>query len=260
MAYNENMGVNAPSNSINSDGIVFYGPESCMRISYYNVYMSIAIYPIKPEADRTQKSIYNYDKKVSILLDREQIFYMSGLIDNKLIPYTLKGEPCVIGTVIQKVNIFLISNGITKDRTDAPGIAIYRGLNEHCIPSESMRFKFRVPKLISEYDPESGNNFVQDDILIGPYALQRVFHDASALCGASNHAYRYNNRFRNMQNEAFLEGVANKLGISYKESQVNYVNEPGWNKSPSASSNSGGNEINGLISSAKDLDSIDGVF
>ena len=136
MAYNnENMGVNSPNNSVNSDGIMFYGPDSCMRINFYNIYMSVTIYPIKPEAERTQKSMYNYEKKTSILLDREQIFYLSGLIDNKLIPATLKGEPCVIGTTVQKVNIFLISNGITKNKEtgeiikDAPGVAIFKGLN-----------------------------------------------------------------------------------------------------------------------------------
>ena len=264
MAYNENMGVNSPTNSVNSDGIMFYGPESCMRINFYNVYMSVVIYPIKPEADRTQKSVYNYDKKTSILLDREQIFYLSGLIDNKLIPATLKDEPCVIGTTVQKVNIFLISNGITKNKEtgeivkDAPGVAIFRGLNEYCIPSESMIFKFRLPKLVSSYDPESGSNNVSDDLSIGPFALQRVFHDCSALCGAANHANRYFNRFKNAQRDNFFEGVAAKLGVAFRDNPVNYVNEPSWNKAPNE--NRGNSEMNAVMSSASNFSDIEGVF
>jgi hypothetical protein len=222
MPYSYNTGTKNTTTSINTDGLTLYGPDSALRLDFYNHFISVKLFPIKPEDKRTPKSVYDYSRRISLSLAREDAMYLSWFLENDIIPKSLKGEPAEIGIVSAKANLFIISNGIKETGSLNPVIYLHKGLNEKLIPTESMTFRFRTTKVVLEYDPTTGSSKARDDNRIGLIILQKFFEACGPLSGAGIHAIKYIDRYRRANAVNFMRAASLKGGYA-DYAKANYV-------------------------------------
>jgi hypothetical protein len=232
MAYAYNgAGVKNSTSSINTDGLALYGPESALRLDFYNHFISIKIFPIKPETERTPKSVYDYSKRISLSLAREDAYYIAWYLENEIIPKSLKNEPAYMALVSAKSNLFAISNGIKENGKLSPCIYVHKGLDAKFIPTESVKFEFRPQRVITDYDPTAGTISGTEDYRTGLIILLGFFKHCAELSGAGIHALRYLERYRRANHVNFMQAASAKLGFA-DYYRANYVNsgrtEPNW--------------------------------
>lgn len=222
MPYNSNM-ASSGGDSINTDGIVLYGVDGTLRMNYYNAYVSFRIFPIKPESERTSKSVYDYSQSTSISLSFDDAIYLGWQVENIVIPATLKGEKAmsVIPTVGGK-HLLVVSNGIAETGEVNPYIAIFRDLDEKKIPKEHRICRFRSRPLFSEYNPATGEYKASEDRKAGLLIIAEYFKQFKDFGGASLHAKHYLDRYKESIKSSTVEAIANKLGVQ-ASSPINYV-------------------------------------
>lgn len=253
MAFQSNMGTQNPMANINTDGLALYGPQSQLRLDYYNTYLSAKIFPIKPEGERTAKSVYEYKKRTSISLNREDVFYLAWILKEEIIPKTIKNEPASIGIVSARVNLFIIGNGIKETGKINPFVTIARGLDEKRIPSEIRTFTFRPFVTIVDYDPKSGNTSALEDNRYGLVVLQGFFDHCAELSGAGAHISRYIDRYQRLHQIQFNQAAANKLGCPdyYKNAALatrgGSIQEPDWTAGSAPPIDVAPEELSGVI-------------
>lgn len=222
MPYNSNM-ASSGGDSINTDGIVLYGIDGTLRMNYYNAYVSFRIFPIKPESERTSKSIYDYSKSTSISLSFEDAIYLGWQVENILIPATNRGEKAisVIPTVGGK-HLLVVSNGIAETGEVNPYIGIFRDLDEKKIPKEHRICRLRSRPLFDEYNPSTGEYKASEDRKAGLLIIAEYFKQFKDFGGAGLHARHYLDRYRESIKRSLDEAIANKLGVQ-ASSPINYV-------------------------------------
>ena len=265
MAYNEQM-ARSNQDNVNTDGIVLYGDDAVLRMDYFNRMISIKGFPIKPESERSDKSVYDYSKGTQLTLSLEDAMYLGWFIKNELLPKTEKGEPCVTGIRTGKVNLFVISNGIKETGKLVPHVALFRELDSNRRPSGSqIIFTFRKTVRVDNYDPVNGAGDLVEDGRSGLIIMQKFFEQCSVLCGASVHAPKYIDRFLEARREGFITSLAGKLGIELSR-PMNYTSRSNvpdpWlseNRTPAAS-NSTSADLNAPVSTSNTLDDFDGLL
>ena len=272
MAYNQNMvGQNDKLNT-NSDGITLYGDQSVVKLGYYNNFISIQMYPIKPPETRTPKSMYDYNNRMSCIISTEDSLYLAWVLNKVFVEKTNALEPCYTAIQTGKDTVFAISNGIKEaGQSPDPFIAIYKGFDEKKRAAERREFKFRTKLVITKYDPDTGECDAIDDLNYALYILAGFFEQAAqAICGGFAHYERHFERFRNNADVHLIRSIAGKLGISTEnDGPVNYVTNAtssSWKSSGGvassgnnlASSESNVGDIAALMSSTS-LDELSGL-
>ena len=155
MAYNENM--KSKSDNVYGNGINLYGNESTMQFGYYNGAVSVRINPIKPEGERTAKSMYNYDVHTSIIVSKDDALYIGWMLENVFLPKLNAGEKFYQAIRIGRANMISFDTG---DETSdgMPIVTIYRDLDPGTLRAkESRRFVFRPVTTLSKYDPDAAD-------------------------------------------------------------------------------------------------------
>lgn len=230
---------NAYRQHTNSDGITLYGPDSCVQFGFYDLYLSIKMYPIKPENERNERSVYDYTNRINCSISREDILYLAYVIKHLMIPASLKGEGCFRGIKVSKSNtIFCISNGIAETGQLDPYIAIYKNLDKNFRPSERRIFRFGPKKTITVYKPDSSEIQVLEDNISGLFILAEFFNQCTTLCGAEAHMQKYISRFRNNAQFNIMNSIAGKLGIpTHAVNTVDRRGTPDWDNASAAGDN-----------------------
>ena len=154
MAYNENM--KSKTDNVTMNGISLYGSESVMNLGYYNGGVSIRICPIKPENERTPKSMYDYNTHTNIVIPKEDVLYLGWMLKNIFLPKMQAGKLYFQGIQIGRSNMIIFSTGSEKSN-DLPYVTICRELDPATLrPKEMRTFLFRPVTTLSKYEPEAG--------------------------------------------------------------------------------------------------------
>ena len=220
----------------NTDGITFYGPDSCMQLGYYDLYLSVKMYPIKPEAERNERSVYDYTNRINCSISREDVLYIAKALEDVMIPKSKAGEACFLGIRVTKNNtLFCISNGIGETGKLDPYVAIYKNLDKNFRPAERRTFRFGPKKVIVKYNPDASDIAVLEDNSAGLLMLQKFFDQCTALCAADIHVMKYINRFKTNSQFNIMNSIAGKLGIPiHSVNTVDRRNAPDWDNASAA--------------------------
>lgn len=222
MAYNANMVGNPAEKSVNSRGVEFYGAESMTQLGYYNTFVSVQMYPIKPPEQRGPKSMYDYSNRVSCVISKEDCLYLAWVLRNDFVKKTEAGEPCYTGIQTGQSTMFCISNGVMETGKVEPYMAIFKGFDENKRAMERRIFKFRSKVKVTKYDPDTGESDAVEDTTYGIYQLAEFFTAASnALTGAYAHFERYFERFRSNSEFHIIQSIAGKLGVPVQSNSNN---------------------------------------
>jgi hypothetical protein len=275
MAFNPNMVGNGNNDRpVNSRGIDLYGPESMAQIGYFNTFVSIALYPIKPPDQRGPKSMYDYNNRVSCVISKEDCLYLAWVLRNKFVPKTEAAEASFTGIQTGQNTMFCISNGVLESGKVEPYIAIFKGFDEKKRAMERRVFKFRPKITITKYDPETGESDALEDYRYGAYVLAEFFeYAAAALIGANANFERYFERFRQNDNFHIIRSIAGKLGVPVNNNQQggntynggSNFSADAWKSSTPSQPDLANNTISSSPSSMQDLaalmtsDSIDAI-
>ena len=216
MAYDKN-------DNVNTDGLVMYGDDAVLRLDYFNHMVSFKIFPAKPEAERTEKSVYDYSKRTVVSASIDDLVYIGWWIKNVLIPNTKEEKACSIGIITSKVNLIVISNGIKETNKISPYVALFKDLDTSRKPAEQAFFTFRTRRSIINYDPENGEGEVVEDPINGLILLMEFCIQCRNAFGASLQAEKYLDRYANLHRETIMNSIAGKMGINV-EQKINYVN------------------------------------
>lgn len=243
MAYDRN-------DNVNTDGLVMYGDDAVFRVDYFNHMVSFKIFPAKPENERTEKSVYDYNKKTIVSASIDDMIYIGWWIKNVFIPNTKENQPCSIGIITSKVNLIVISNGIRETKKLNPFIALYKELDSSRKPSEQAIFNFRVRRYINNYNPESGDGEIVEDPFGGIITLMEFCIQCRNAFGANVQANKYLERYANLHKETIINSIAGKMGID-TEQKVNYVNR---NTKAEVWTTNKENEPNAQVSTATSFD------
>lgn len=240
---------NAYRTHTNSDGVTLYGPDSCVQLSYYDLYLSVKMYPIKPDNERNERSIYDYSNRINCSVSRDDLLYLAYVIKERLLPATKELKPCFVGIRVSKSNtIFCISNGIAETGKVEPYMAIYKNLDKNFRPSERRIFRFAPKKLITKYNPDASEITVEEDGLSGLGIILNFFTQCSALSGAISHMEKYITRFKTNAQFNIINSIAGKLGIPVHT--VNTVDRRGTPDWDGATSGGGESEPEALPEAA----------
>jgi hypothetical protein len=212
MAYNENM--KSKNDNVTMNGISLYGSESVMNLGYYNGGVSVRICPIKPENERTPKSMYDYNTHTNIVIPKEDVLYLGWMLKNIFLPKMQAGEPYFQGIQIGRSNMIIFSTGSEKSN-DLPYVTICRELDPATLrPKEMRRFLFRPVTTLSKYEPEAGEYETDVHKDYDVIKFVEFFIQASNLSGAAYHSYRYEHRFVERAKRRITDSIAGKLGIA----------------------------------------------
>ena len=212
MAYNENM--KSKTDNVISNGMNLYGSESTISFNYYNGGVSVRICPIKPESERTPKSMYDYNTHTSIIIPKDDCLYLSWMLNNVFLPKMHAGESYFQGIRIGRANMISFDTGSAKS-DGLPVVTIYRDLDPATLRAkESRRFVFRPVTTLSEYDPDAGNYTPDKHNDMDVIKMSMFFEQSSALCGAAYHSYRFEHRFAERASRKLTNSIAGKLGIA----------------------------------------------
>ena len=256
MAYNQSMVGQGDKLNTNSDGLTFYGDQSTVRLGYYNNFVSVQMYPIKPPEARGPKSVYDYNDRMSCIISTEDSLYLAWVLNKVFIEKTEALEPCYTGIQTGKDTLFVVSNGITEaGQAPDPFIAIYKGFDEKKRAVERREFKFRTKVIITKYNPDTGECDAVDDLKYAMYVLAGFFEQASqAICGGYAHFERHFERFRNNADVHMIRSIAGKLGITNdQEGSVNFVSNQSATSWKSSGSGSSENNLSSSNATASDI-------
>lgn len=254
MPYNASMTTDSKVNHVNTDSLVMYGPDSVVKFSNYDLFLNVKMFRIKPEEQRTPKSMYDYSSRVSCNISMEDVLYLAYVLEKYAIPATNKLEPWFQGIKTGPNSMFAISNGIGENDSQEvkPYIAIYKGMNEKMIPVEMRFFRFRPRMVYTSYDYRTGEHTAAEDNRRGLYILSEFFKAMAGLVGPSAHLIRYFDRFKNNAQHTLITSIAGKLGVTNRP--INTIGDaPNWNED--IQSDGGfdfGNDIVDITPTAKD--------
>jgi hypothetical protein len=223
MAYNENM--KSKTDNIGGNGISLYGSESTVGFNYFNGGVSVRICPIKPEEERTPKSMYDYNVHTNIIVPKDDCLYLAWMLKNVFLPKLQAGEYYFQGIRIGRANMIAFDTG---ENGDKPSITIYRDLDPATLRAkESRRFVFRPVTTLSKYDPEAGEYTPDKHHDIDVIKMLGFFEQAANLCGAVYHNYRFEGRFADRARRQLINSMAGKLGIA-QDHPVNIDRDAGF--------------------------------
>lgn len=216
MAYDKN-------DTVATDGMVMYGDDAVLRLDYFNHMVSFKIFPIKPENERTERSVYDYSKKTIVSASIDDLIYLGWWMKNVMIPATQKNKASSIGIITSKTNLIVVSNGIKESGKILPHIALFKDLDSSRKPAERALFTFRIKRCINNYDPESGDGEIIDDSIGGLIVLMEFCIQCRNAFGATVQAQKYLDKNANLHRETIMNSIAGKMGID-TEQKINYVN------------------------------------
>jgi hypothetical protein len=212
MAYNENM--KSKNDNVTMNGISLYGSESVMNLGYYNGGVSVRVCPIKPENERTPKSMYDYNTHTNIVIPKEDVLYLGWMLKNIFLPKMQAGKLYFQGIQIGRSNMIIFSTGSEKSN-DLPYVTICRELDPATLrPKEMRTFLFRPVTTLSKYEPEAGEYETDVHKEYDVIKFVEFFIQASNLSGAAYHSYRYEHRFVERAKRRITDSIAGKLGIA----------------------------------------------
>lgn len=230
MPYNQNM-TTAKNQHVNNEVLQVYGNDTSAVFGFYDLFMSIKMYPAKPENERTPKSVYDYSRRISCNISREDILYYAYILEHEIIPAAEANKPIYRALQCGPNTIFFIANRIKGEPETAPlmpRFGIYKGLDDHGRPAERRYFAFREFRYITAYNPETGEIEVKNDPMRGFYVLLGLFKVASLLIGPTAHLERYLGRFRSNQQYQLINSIAGKLGVDHPINNVGGSSGPAW--------------------------------
>ena len=70
------------------------------------------MHPIKPEAERGERSMYNYDKNIKLSIPKDEAAAFAKLIDDRVIPAIKAGTNAAVYLPISKVNMLAVGSGV----------------------------------------------------------------------------------------------------------------------------------------------------
>lgn len=223
MAFNNEMtkSKSNPTDNINTPGYQLYSDSATLVTEFWNKVIMVKMHPAKPESERTNTSVYDYNKQLAVGLTVEKALTMGKYILEDIYPALLKGEECTRAVVTSKVNMLVVSTGVKLHGKVEPYIAICKNINESRKPSEMMICTLRKDMAITEYNHETGDFSAREDYP-DLFTLGKFFEACDALLNAGVHADKFINRFLINKGYEFRAAVAGKLGI--ESSNKNYVN------------------------------------
>lgn len=224
MAYNESMKRNTnPTDNINTEGMQLYMDAATVVASFWNKVVLVKIHPAKPEGERTQNSIYDYNKQIAVALSPENAVLLGHYILNDIMPAIKAGEECTRAIVTNRVNMLVVSTGVKMNGSPKPYIGIFKNIDESRKPGEFMVAELRKGHVITEYNHTTGD-FASADSYSELYVFGRFLETCTALLNAGVHADKFVNRFLINRGYEFRNAVSNKLGIETNNNRTNYVN------------------------------------
>ena len=121
--------------NINTIGLQLYNADSSfspstISLSLWNKAVVIAINPAKPENERTNTSVYDYEKKTQVVLDCESMITLANIIDKDILPSIGKDGVDNVnkGITVGKDSAITVNVKNTEEKSMVY-IAIYKGID-----------------------------------------------------------------------------------------------------------------------------------
>ena len=189
---------NKSNNSVNTRGYRWYNASSktapaTMALDFWNQFLSLSISPAKPEGDRTETSVYDYDKAVKALISGETAFLMSKALRHIVDVSLPKNEAYEIGFPIGKTSMITVNSGVGLDRL--PYISIMKELDESMTPKIEEQFEFPSSKTVVK--DTNGEYMIPNNVAdTVEYCAILLEEFAKAIGFAQSHTKRYMDGFK----------------------------------------------------------------
>ena len=211
--------------NVNTDGISLYG-DSCLRADWWNQFISIKMFPQRPEAERsaTGGTKYEYRKnRVQLTISPDNAEILARWIDETFIPACKEQKEASFGVTSGRINLVYLSTHQNGEFN--PYIAIFVDLAENRVPAKQMFYHFQSRRVITLFNVETGEYTTEESFIYDIEVLAAFLHTAPLIYGAPAHAVAVTMRKKADALDSFLHQAARKLGFEYERAH-NYVTRP----------------------------------
>lgn len=215
MPYNTNNQRNNAQFDVNTNSLMLFSGNVCLRMDLYNKNMQLSMIQAVQTADG--KNTYPKENGIRVLLTPDRVQALVTLIVDRLIP-ALEARRSFEGSIItnnRMSNIVLVGC----DQTGNAYMDLYTGMDERRIPAQSVRYIFPKIPTLSKYNSQTGEYEQGPDIHAHLYLLSRCMEDFlfnSSM--AAVHTYRIMENSHNRRLMNLLQEIATKLGIPIQRS------------------------------------------
>lgn len=207
--------------NINTIGLQLYNADSSfspstISLSLWNKAVVIAINPAKPENERTNTSVYDYEKKTQVVLDCESMITLANIIDKDILPSIGKDDVDNVnkGITVGKDSAITVNVKNTEEKSMVY-IAIYKGIDSSYNAKDKAYFVFKDTTILSNYNGTSDDN--ENMKIDSQYSSVELFsailrNYAESLANGVRHTMRLDNAYKS------------------KSHSNQYIDKPDWAK------------------------------
>lgn len=203
---------------------------STLVVGYWNNMLSLKMHPALPKDQRSEKRVYDYDKKVITSLPADIVRVLIHCIEHNIIPAMESGEAKSVGIQCGADSLITVGTGVKQTGAVRPYIAIHKGIDsETRIANMSIAYEFERGAIIDEYDATTGKYSGTTDVHNEFYLfIDMLKASIYAMSGATAHSIRVADSWIRDKYLANQSAIASKLGVSLSSGYSS-----GYNKSSS---------------------------
>lgn len=216
------------ADNINTRGFQLYNADgfdpSTLVVGYWNNFINLKIHPAKEKSQRTDTSIYDYSKSISIVLSETAVYQLAHLIKSKIIPAIEAGKELTLTIMSGTNNGVIISSGVAiGGDTPKPYLAIVKGIDASTrIPESIIAYEFSQAPYLEGYSGKTEDKFVKhyelSELQFFANAMERASMD---YIGSSVHIDKYSRRRFDSEFFKLMKALSANLNVEFYASNFN---------------------------------------